>query len=682
MNFLYPGFLFALLTVAIPIIIHLFNFRKFKKVYFSNVAFLKEIKEQTSSQEKLKNLLILISRILAIIFLVFAFARPFLSSKTKIDQSKGNIVSIYIDNSYSMEAVNKEGSLLDEAKRKAKEVVKAFQINDRFQLLTNDFEGKHQRLLNADELQQAVDEVKISAASRKLQQVINRQQNVFTGISNRFSYVISDFQNGFVGIEPINIDPNTNLSLVKLNANDLPNIAVDSVWLLSPVHQAQATEKLVIQLRNYGDENAKNVAVKLTINKQQKAISSLNVLAGKTQRDTLSYSGLGLGWQKGIVSIKDFPLTFDDELNFSFRVNAEQKVLSINGPKAGRFINALFGADSYFKLTEMPEANINYSSLQNYSLIVLNGLINPTSGLAQQLKSYVANGGAVVVFPDLDADKQVYSAFLTAMNLPAVAQINTAPLTVSSIELKHPLFKDVFESLPQKIDLPQVNRYFSFEERNNSNKENLLQLPANQLFFARYAFKSGQVYLSATGLASEDSNFAKHPVFVPLMYKIAFASVKEQPIYYTVTKDDILESEKVNLGANQSLKLVADHFEVIPEVRQNNGKTLLYIADQVKRAGFYEVKKGDSTLAITAFNDNRTESDMHYAKLTDLKNLFGKQNVALVDPKSDRIATAVSAKNNGTELWKLCLILALVFIAIEIILIRFYHIQKPSLRAH
>ena len=47
MQFLYPGFLFALAAIAIPIIIHLFNFRKFKKVYFTNVAFLKEIKHET-----------------------------------------------------------------------------------------------------------------------------------------------------------------------------------------------------------------------------------------------------------------------------------------------------------------------------------------------------------------------------------------------------------------------------------------------------------------------------------------------------------------------------------------------------------------------------------------------------------------------------------------------------------
>lgn len=682
MNFLYPGFLFALFAVAIPIIIHLFNFRKFKKVYFSNVAFLKEIKEQNSSREKLKNLLILCCRILAIVFLVFAFARPFLPSASKIDQNKGNSVSIYIDNSYSMDAVNKEGSLLDEAKRKAKEVIKAFQINDRFQVLTNDFEGKDQRLLNADEALQAIDEIKVSSASRKLQQVLNRQQSVFTGVSNRFVYVISDFQKGFSGDERIKTDANTNISLVKLNANNLPNVAVDSVWLLSPVHQANTTEKLVVQLRNYGDEEAKNIPIKLNINTLQKAISSLTIEAGKTKNDTLSFSGLGLGWQKGTVSLKDFPLTFDDELNFSFKVSADQKVVSINGKTDEKYIKALFSADSYFKLTEMPEANINYSALSSYSLIIINSLKSPSSGLAQELKSYVSNGGSVVIFPNLDADKNNYSAFLTALNLPAVAELNTTPAKVSTIELKHPLFKDVFETLPQNLDLPQVNRYFSFVESNTRNRENLLHLPAGKLFFARYPIGNGQIYLSATDLSNEDSNFAKHPVFVPLMYKIAFASAKEQPIYYTAMKDNMLESQKIDVGANQSLKLVADNFEVIPELRQANGKTLLYVADQVKKAGFYKIDKGDSTLAVVAFNDNRTESDMHYTAQADLQKLFDKQQVAFLNPKSDNIASAVAAKNNGTELWKLCLILTLVFLAIEILLVRFYHTSKPSLRAH
>lgn len=676
MNFLYPGFLFALLAVLIPIIIHLFNFRKFKKVYFSNVSFLREVKEQNSSREQLKNLLILAARILAIIFLVLAFARPFISANAETNKANGNIVSIYLDNSYSMDAVNKEGSLLDEAKRRAKEIVKSYQLNDRFQLLTNDFEGKHQRLLNAEEFVQAVDEVKISAASRNLQQVINRQQGVFTGTANRFAYVVSDFQQNFAGKESLKKDENTQLALVKLNANELPNISVDSVWFLSPVHQPNASEKIIVRLKNFGTEEAKNVPLKLTINNQQKAIGSISVAAGATAIDTLSYSGLNLGWQKGLLSIKDFPLTFDDALNFSFNVNSNQQILSVNGGKTAKYIEALFNADSYFKLTSVSENNINYAAFSNYSLIVLNGISQPSNGLAQELKNYVSNGGTMVIFPSTSIDAVNYTSFLTTLSLPAAASLVTEPTKVSQIELKHPLFKEVFETLPKKMDLPLVNRYFTYVENSRVAKEPLLQLPAGKTYLARYPIASGQVFLAATGLEETDGNLSKHPLFVPLMYKIAFESAKDQPLFYTIAKDNVITLPLVKLGANQSLNLMGDGFEVIPDINHQNGKTLLYVADQIQKPGFYSVKKGDSTLAVVAFNDNRAESNMKYDSQTELEARFGAQKIHFIDAKKENISSAIAEKNNGTELWKLCLILSLVFIAAEILLVRYF---KPQI---
>ncbi|TDQ08501.1 BatA domain-containing protein [Pedobacter metabolipauper] len=676
MNFLYPGFLFALLAIAIPIVIHLFNFRKFKKIYFSNVQFLKEAKEQNSSREKLKHLLILMCRILAVAFLVFAFARPFIKSSSTNSPADRSVISIYIDNSYSMETVNKEGSLLDEAKRKAREIVKTYNLNDQFQLLTNDFEGKHQRLVNQDEFIQLLDEIKISPAGRSLAQIINRQQAEYAANTNHIAYLLSDFQKGFAGTEPLRSNPGVSVNFIKLNANNLPNIAVDSVWSLSPVHQPGQAEQIVVRLKNYGEEDAAEIPVKLTIDQQQKAIGNVAVKAGASVLDTLSFSGLKAGWQKGKVGIKDFPLTFDDELNFSFRVNKELKVLSINGDASEKFIRSLFSSDPYFKLTETPESNIRYSTFSEYSLIVLNGLKNPSSGLAQQLKGYVQNGGSVVVFPDLDAGAAVYTPFLTAMALPPVQQLVTGAPISSTIDLKNPVFKDVFDQVPRNMDLPVVNRYFSYGDQNSSLKESILQLPLGRSLFAKYNLGAGQVYLSAASLTIADGNLPRHPVFVPLMYKVAFASVREQPLFYTIGLNNLLESPKIDLLANQSLKLVTDQFEVIPEVRQTPGKTLLYIADQVKKAGFYELRKADSTLAVMAFNDNRTESDMHYASEPELTSLFGKQKVSVYNSKRDALSLNIQAKNSSTELWKLCLILVLVFLVLEILLIRFFNNPK------
>lgn len=673
MNFLYPGFLFALVAIAIPIVIHLFNFRRFKKVYFSNVQFLKEAKEQNSSREKLKNLLVLLSRILAIVFLVLAFARPFIPSDSSESPALRNAVSIYIDNSYSMETVNREGSLLDEAKRKAKEIAGAYGLNDQFQLITNDFEGRHQRLVSKEEFVQLLDEIKISGTSRSLQQVINRMRSDVSAGRNQISYLLSDFQKSFTGLSKIEGDKTIRYNFVKLNANSLPNISVDSVWSLSPVHKPGQAERMVVQLKNYGEEDAKSIPLKLMVNLQQKAISNIAVGAGKTVTDTLSFSGLKPGWQKASISIKDFPLTFDDELNFTFNVNDELRVLNISGNSTDKFIAALFGADSYFKLTEMPESNIKYSTFPTYSLIVLSGLRDPSSGLAQELKSYVQNGGSLVIFPDLDVSAAVYNPFLTGLSLPGIQQLQAGVPVASTIDLKSEIFKDVFDQIPKNMDLPVVSRYFSYADGSRTSRESILQLPLNRSLFAKYTVGAGKIYLSAGSLSLKDGNLPRHPVFVPLMYKVAFAGAREHPLFYTIGQNNLIGMEKVSLLANQSLKLVSADFEVIPEVRQTPGRTLLYVADQVKKSGFYELKKADSTLAVVAFNDNRTESDMHYTTEGELEGLFGKQKILVFNSKKDAMSLNIAAKNNSTELWKLCIILSVVFLAMEILLIRFFN---------
>ena len=679
MNFLYPGFLFALLSVAIPVIIHLFNFRKFKKVYFSNVQLLKEVEQQNSSKEKLKNLLILLSRILAIIFLVLAFAQPYIPLNNQKTTAVNNSVSIYIDNSYSMEAINKDGSLLDEAKRRAKELIKGFGINDRFQLLTNDFEGKHQRLLNKEEFLKALDDVKISASNRNLQQILNRQGNILTSAANKYSFLISDFQKNIASVKKLETKTDIQYSFLKLNATALPNVGVDSVWTLSPNHQPGANEKLVVQIKNYSEEEAVNIPLKLAINNQQKGLSSVTIPAGKTIKDTLSFSGLKSGWQKGVISIKDFPVTFDDSLSFSFKVDESLPVLSINGPNAGSYIKALFGADKYYKLTENSESNINYNSLSNFGLIVLNGLSNPSSGLAQQLKTYLTSGGSVVIFPDLDSDIKVYNSFLGALSLPQIQNLNNTASKVDQIDLQHPIFKTVFEEIPKNLDLPTVNRYYDFAENNASNKENIMSLPGGKLFFSKYGIGSGQVYLSATGLNANDGNFARHPVFVPLMYRLTLNSGLDDALYYNLGNDRALASKQLTLGKNQTLKLTAKNFEIIPEVRQAGGKTLIYTADQIKLPGFYNLNLADSLIGVYSFNIGRTESDMHYLSKTELDELAEKSNLKIYDTDKDAVKLIAGSNKIGQTLWKLCLILSLIFIAAEILLIRFFNNPKKTI---
>jgi hypothetical protein len=389
MHFLYPAFLFALLSLAIPVLVHLFNFRRYQKVYFSNVQFLKEIQEQQSSRRNLKERLILAARLLALFFLVLAFARPFISNTNNTKAGAQRIVSVFLDNSYSMQTLNREGSLLDEAKRRAKEIVSAYSINDKYQLLTQDFEGKHQRLLSRDEFNDAVDAVKISPRSRSLKQIIDRQQSLLTMQSGagRSIDIVSDFQKNMSNGQPLKVDTGIHVSLVQLRAGTLANVAVDSVWLLSAIHRPGETEKMVVKLHNYAGEQAVKIPLKLFINGEQKALGGFTLDARSVQTDTLTFSGLKPGWQRGEITLQDNPVTFDNRFYFTFNVKQQMPVLLIDGGKLNPYLSAVFATDQFFSAKRVPDGNVDYAGLSAYPLIAISDVKSISAGLSQQLKT-------------------------------------------------------------------------------------------------------------------------------------------------------------------------------------------------------------------------------------------------------------------------------------------------------
>ena len=675
MHLLYPAFLFALVSLAIPVLVHLFNFRKYQKVYFSNVQFLKEINEQQSSRRNLKERLILATRLLTLFFLVLAFTRPYISNQHTENVGSQQVVSIFVDNSYSMQTLNSEGTLLDEAKRRAKEIASAYGINDKFQLLTQDFEGKHQRLLNRGEFNDAVDAVKISPQSRSLQQIINRQQSLLGMQPNalRSIYIISDFQKNISGAQALKVDTGTHISLVQLKASSLPNVAVDSVALLSAVHRPGESEKLVVRLHNYADEKAEKIPLKVLINGEQKALGSYTIAPRSAQNDTLSFSGLQAGWQRGEITLQDNPVTFDNQFYFSFNVKQQMPVLLIDNGTANAYLKAVFASDQFFNAQRVPAGNVDYAGLSAYSLIVLSDIKSISTGLAQQLKAYVNKGGTLVVFPAVDADLASYHSLLQPVNAAYPEKLITEAAKVTAINLQNPVFKNIFDSFPQNPDLPVLKKYYQLSTSSGRN-ENLMQLPGGQSFWVDNTSGKGKVYVAAVPLDENFSNLQHHALFLPVMFRIALLSGHDQPLFYTLGHDETIEIVPVQTNEKQLLKLVKGQVSIIPDVRQQEGSTLLYTSDQVNETGTYDLKKQDGTLAVLAFNDNRSESDLSYYSRADLVKILPKTADILQSSKAS-LKGEISELNIGLQLWKLCIILALIFLAAEILLVRYY---KPG----
>ncbi len=681
MSFTYPAFLFALSAIAIPIIIHLFNFRKFKTVYFSNVRFLKEVKQETQAKSKLKHLLVLISRILAIIFLVLAFSQPYLLSDPKKKPAGDKSISIFIDNSFSMEAINKNGTLLDEAKKRALEIVSAYKPTDRFQLLSNDFEGKHQRLVNKEEFIEMLDNIKISPVTRSLSEIVLRQRDVLDQADkNKVSFILSDFQKTMMDWEKVKNDTSVQFNFLPLTAAEKSNVYIDTCWFESPIRQYNQVEKLHVRIRNVSEKVLENNSIKLFINNVQKTPASFSVDKNNETEVVLSFASREAGIQHCRIELNDYPVTFDDKFYFSFEVEKNIPVLCINGASvAGPTpLDKLFGSDSLFVYSTVPENKIDYSTLNKNKLIVLNELKTVSSGLSQELKRFLSDGGSLVVFPSVDADLEAYKTFFVNSRANFYERLDTTNTKVDKINLEHQVYKDVFDKKTfsaTNLDLPKVSEHFVLSKTTRSNEEYLLKLQNGDVFLSTYSVDKGKLYISTVGISESFSNLTKHALFVPTLYKIGMLSQISQPLFHTIGKEEAIESNKTISGESVfHIKNAARKFDIIPEHKLLDSKTLIMMHNQIVDADNYGLYANSDLIGGVSFNFNRNESDLTCYLSLALKEKAEEENwanVKVLEPGAQSITQSLIESEQGRKLWKLCIILALLFLAVEILLLRY-----------
>ncbi len=669
MLFVYPSFLWALLALAVPIVVHLFNFRRFKKIMFSNVALLREIKVQTQRQRSLKRWLVLAARLLALFFLVMAFAQPFLPKNGGKADRRRKAISIYIDNSFSMNALGKDGTLLQMAKLKARDIVGSFGESDKYQLLTNDFEGRHQRYVSKEEFMPLVDEVKTSAASRRMFEVQTRQAAAAANQPDmaRLNFLISDFQETVSSFAPA--DTNTETYLVPLQAQEQRNISIDSCWLESPFVQLNAANKLRVRLHNYSNEALENGSLSLKINGQQKAVAGFSAGTNANAEAELTFTLTQTGWQACELSIIDNPITFDDKLYFSFEVAPNLQVLSIDGPGVSNNVKNVYATDSYFQLTAQSQNRIDFSLLKKSDLIILNGLSECSSGLVQEVTSYIQNGGDVMVIPSVQGGKSVNN-LLSAFGLTFGGESIKQALAVREINLQSSVFREAFDSkAKENMDLPIVQQHFAITASNKLPIEPLLKLQNGEWLAASLTIGKGRLTIVSQPLDPAWGNLQQHAVFVPFMLRSAIISRSTSQLFYRIGKDKYVQLGKELPKLEQGYKLSKQGFETVPELGNRNGQSTLYVADQIKEAGNYTLQSGTATNPSISFNYTSAESNPHCIASDELANK-ARGKVKIFENMEKNAAASLAELQADTRLWKLCLWLALLFIATEIALIR------------
>ncbi|HPR24944.1 BatA domain-containing protein [Lentimicrobium sp.] len=681
MQFIYPNILFGLLAVIIPVVIHLFNFRKYKRIYFSNVRLLSQFQLRTRKQSQLLHYLVLATRILTIVFLVFAFAQPYIPSDSKINSGKVNAVSVFIDNSFSMETSGDEGRLIDEARNKAVKIASAFDADDRFQLLTNDFEGRHQRFVSRDEFVQSVREIAVSPAVRTLAEIDSRQRDLFNRQRTPASiaYIISDFQQSTLLTKLPDSTSGYNSYFIPVQGKQTGNLYIDTCWFENPVLRINQIADLRIRIRNNSKDDVQKIPVRLMINGSQRAVAAVDIPAEGSALVNLSFSNPNAGVFKAVAEINDYPVTFDDNYYFVFRVSEHIPVLAVNQNEAfNKYLVPVFGLDSILHLDNSSDRQIDYSSLPSYRLIILNNLKTISSGAVQELVRYINQGGNLLIFPSLSAKAADLNLLLSELGSDLYREIDSAQSRISSLNTNHPILRDVFEKNTLKednIDLPTILKHFGILQSSGGKSETLISLDNGDPLMTVFPGGSGKVYLSAIPLADEAGNFPRHAIFVPVMLNIAFQSEDVQPFMYYTSGGGGINAGTVKPEGENVFKIrnESGDYEFIPEYRSIDGRSFIYVNDQIEKAGFYYIMDGENLITTLAFNINRKESDLRTASMEGLRQLAaGIPGMELLEHGKKDLGRIISEDSSGKKLWKWFIIAALIAITAEVLLLRFF----------
>ena len=668
MTFLVPQFLYGLFALSIPVIIHLFNFRRTKKVYFSNTQFLKNIKTSTKSKLRLKHWLVLAARLLFVFFLVVAFAQPFLPAPN--EQSAEKEVSIYLDNSLSMSAYL-EGNLraVDAALTYVNKIVELYPTTTRFRFITNDFDSYSFSDHSEKEIKDKTAETDLSGVNRSFQDVLQRME-IIKSYSNKFNdvYWISDFQKSTLGnLTYENLDSTDNYFWLPVQYQRFSNVFVDSVYLTNPYLLPGQKNVVNVTVANDGIEEYSALALKFFVNEIQ--TGNVNISLNPQGKTTVSFElpqRLNQ-FNECRIAIEENNVLFDNDFYFALNQSAPALIVEIKEDVEDTYVQKVYGNTDLFEIESFRVQNVDYSKVKSCNLLIINEVSNLPASLVGAVTDFVQQGGNLLIIPANDQSLANLSFVGTPTRLtPENEQffLNMAPPN-----LNNPFFKDIFVTTDEVIEMPQAKAIANL----GPSGRTLLEFRNEEAFLKVHFSGDGRVYWAATPFSDDYTTFHKHSIFVPVMYKIATGSVDEfSQLYYNL--DQSVLTASIDSAQKESLyTLVRDEVEVIPGQRLQGSSLTMEVPKNTLAPGFYELTDGDSQSGLLAFNYAKNESILEAFSGEDLEEIFApSSNTSVFDiQNSEQLDKEIKASLVGTALWKYAILLALLFLLVETALLRF-----------
>ena len=668
MQLMYPGFLFGMLAIAIPIVIHLLQLRRPQRVLFTNTAFIREVELVTVRHRNVQRWILLAARILGLVALVLMFCQPFIPAREPV--SIGTGTEVLVDDSYSMQSSSaQQNSLFADAVEQARNVGQKGSAG-RFQLLNHG----NQFLLPAA-YQTALEALKFQAHNplAMLRNATGAKRN-----DDNSLYIFSDFQKQAVNPRALTELKNKEIVLVPLVGKAVGNLYVDSLWLDDAFVRVRVNVGLHIRVRNGGSAKLSEAAVKVFLGAKQVAAYRVTVDAGQVVTSVVQVQVADGAPALGRVQTEDVPVTFDNTYYFTLQPAAAIRVLEIGSEPVTQ---QLYNNEPLFAYSFARPQNVDYGVLQRTNLVIVRELERIDAGLRDGLRNVVKRGGSVVVVPTSTLSaRESYQQLFKTLGLGAVQWETVAGTPelreVAMPDASEPFFRDVFGAQQRGATMPQVAPVLRWPRTGTD----ILRLRDGESYLASFASGLGQVYVFSAPFAVQYSDFMAHALFVPVMYRMAMRSYQhdQRPAYRLTQGAVTLKLPAAEVASGQvdeaSFRLVRDSVVLIPAQRVVANELRLDVPVGVDAPGFYKVQRGSRVLTTLAFNQDRHESELAAYSADELRQLIGPNhpNIKVVESGVDGTSLAkFRAEQTGQPLWRYCLVLVLLALLAEALLVRF-----------
>ncbi|RXJ45927.1 BatA domain-containing protein [Gelidibacter gilvus] len=640
MQFKNPEILYALLLLIIPIIVHLFQLRRFEKVAFTNVQFLKNITLQTRKSSQIKKWLTLLTRLLLLASIILAFAQPYQANKNSFTTKNETV--IYLDNSFSMQAKGDNGTLLNAA---VQDLIEHVDENEMLSLFTNDlnFYNTSIKAIKNDLIQ-----LFYSSNQLDYDAVILKGKKAFSkdkGSIKNF-ILISDFQQKNDALS-LKADSLVDYRLVQLQPKKINNVSIDSLYISKNVVE---TLELTVLLSNQGNQPIETLPVSLFEDNQLIAKSAVTI---DNKSETIFTIPNNKAF-KGKITIEDSNLHYDNVLYFNLDEKERIKVLVINEANA-EFLRKLY-TDDEFDLTVVNFNELNFNSIIDQNLIVLNELKNIPNALITSLNSFSDDGGTILTIPSDELELSTYNQLFNSLLLPNFSSKISTEKRITKINFSHPLLANVFDKKVDNFQYPKVNSFYSLS---SSSVASILSFEDNTPFLTQ----SNNVFAFAASLDDSNSNFKNSPLIVPVLYNIGKQSLKLPRLYYTIGISNTIDIN-TSLLQDEILRLDNADASIVPMQQTFSHKVQLTTDEYPNTAGTFEVKNKDNVVRNLSYNYDRKESQLNYMNLSQVTNSVKNSSVAsAIDD--------IKSTTNVNELWKWFVIFAIAFLIIEMLILKF-----------